>query len=220
MLKVALRGVLARKFRLALTGLAVLLGVSFVTHHLRAHRHARPVVPRRVRAAPSPVSTSSCSRARGRGRRRSTSASPTRRSPTCGPSTGSRRRTGSSRATRSSSARTATRSTRGRADVRRVVHRRADRGPLRLVDVDGRRSRAPSGARRGRDGRRDRPRQRVPRRRHGRRALGRTEGALHESSGCSRSATAARSGRSRSPRSISRPRNGSWPGRGCSTRST
>jgi putative ABC transport system permease protein len=31
MLKVALRGVLARKFRLALTGTAVLLGVMFVT---------------------------------------------------------------------------------------------------------------------------------------------------------------------------------------------
>src|SRR5688572_22547614 len=31
MLKVAIRGVLARKFRLALTGLAVLLGVTYVT---------------------------------------------------------------------------------------------------------------------------------------------------------------------------------------------
>ena len=57
MWKPTIRGLLARKVRLVLTALAVLLGVAFIERDLRAHRHGQAVVRRGVRADARRAST-------------------------------------------------------------------------------------------------------------------------------------------------------------------
>ena len=49
MFKVTLKSLAAKKLRLVLTSIAVVLGVAFMAGHLRAHRHARQRLRRPLR---------------------------------------------------------------------------------------------------------------------------------------------------------------------------
>ena len=71
MRRVTVSGLLARKLRLALTALAIVLGVTFVTGHAGPGRHAQPHVQRPDRRPPTSTSAS-----RSAARRRSATAPP------------------------------------------------------------------------------------------------------------------------------------------------
>ena len=125
----------------------------FVSRHLRAHRHARAVVPDVLPTRPWPASTSWCGRVRRSGGDGDRPADPGRDArPMCARCR--RRRaapTASCRATRSSSTTTATRSRTGRADDRDLVGPEPRGQSGRSTSSDGTSARRAIG--RGRDGR-------------------------------------------------------------------
>ena len=208
MLRATVKGVLARKFRLALTGLAVLLGVMFVTttyvltdtldeSFQRVFERSLSGVDVVVRARPLPGGTTT-----------TTSASPHRRRRGARSVDGVATAHGFVQGYAQFVGKDGEAIDKGVSASACTFVGGANAGRCGLVDDGGTAEPRPGRCRRGGDGRRHRPRRRVPRRRHRRRALGRTDAGRFTLVGLFRFGDSATPGRCRSPPSTCPRRSG------------